>query len=173
MINRRLYATGLAAALLVTATACETDKLTNVNQNPNSPTDAPTSALFTDAVRGAGVNWLDGIGLPRYQFLAQHFAEVQYPESDQYSRLRASGTSAVFNAAYNGELQDFDLVIKRGLAAEQAGIYGPAMVMKSWEFGQITDTWGDVPYSEAFKAGELVLAPTYDAQEAIYTDLFA
>jgi SusD/RagB-like outer membrane lipoprotein len=172
MINRRLYAAGIGTALLVGAAACDTNKLTDVNRNPNSPTDAPSTALFTDAVRSAGVNWLDGVGLPRYDFLSQHLAEVQYPDNDGYLRLRAANTSALFNASYNGELQDLELVTQRGLAANQAGLYGPAMVMKSWEFGTITDTWGDVPYSEAFKAGDLVLSPTYDTQQAIYTDLF-
>ena len=30
-----------------------------------------------------------------------------------------------------------------------AAIYGPALVMRTWGFGYITDTWGDIPYFEA------------------------
>ena len=173
MIIRRLYAAGFAGALLVGVAGCNNDRLTAANDNPNNPTDVPSTTLFTDAVRNAATGWLDGVGLPRYYFLGQHLAEVQYPESDQYARLRSSSTNTMFNASYNIELQDLELVIQRGREASQAGLYGPAMVLKSWEFGQITDTWGDVPYSEAFKAGEQVLAPAYDAQQAIYADLFA
>ena len=92
MMNRKLLA-GFGAALAIVATACEPDKLTTVNQNPNSPTDAPSTALFTNAARNAVDTWLDGVGGTRYAFLSQHFAEAQYPESDAYIRLRASTTS--------------------------------------------------------------------------------
>jgi hypothetical protein len=172
MTNRK-HLLGLGVALALGTSACKTDKITEANNNPNSPTDAPSTALFTSAARNAAESWLDGVGLPRYHFLAQLLAEAQYPESDQYVRLRASGTSATFNAAYNVELQDLQLIIDRGLAANSAGLYGPAMTLKSWEFGVMTDTWGDLPYSEAFQASELVLSPKYDAQKDIYTDLFA
>lgn len=172
MMNRSLLV-GVGAALAIVATACEPDKLTSVNQNPNSPTDAPSSALFTNAVRNGVTKWLDGVGLPRYGFLAQHFAEAQYPESDAFTRLRASSTSGLFNASYSNELQDLELIIRRGVAADEPGMYGPAMVLQAWEFGILTDVFGDIPFTEAFKADSGILSPAYDAQATIYADLFA
>ena len=163
----------LLAALVVLATACDADQVTEANENPNNPTDAPSTALFTSAARNAVGRWLDGVGGTRYAFLSQHFAEVQYPESDAYLRLRASSTSGLFNASYNVELQDLQLVIDRGLAADEPGVYGPAMVLKAWEVGILTDVFGDIPYTEAFQADELVLRPAYDEQQAIYEDIFA
>ncbi len=172
MMNRRLIV-GFGAAFAIVATACEPDKLTSVNANPNSPTDAPSSALFTNAARNAVGRWLDGVGGTRYAFLSQHFAEAQYPESDAYVRLRASATSGMFNSSYSNELQDLELIIQRGLEADEPGMYGPAMVLQSWEFGILTDVFGDVPYSEAFRADEGILSPAYDEQATIYADLFA
>lgn len=163
----------LGAALAVFAIACDADEVTEANRNPNDPTDAPSSALFTSAARNGVGRWVDGVGGTRYAFLAQHLAEVQYPESDQYVRLRASSTSGLFNASYSNELQDLQLVIDRGLAADEPGLYGPAMVLKSWEVGVLTDVFGDIPYGEAFQADEGVLAPVYDPQQDIYADLFA
>mgnify|MGYP006143580649 CR=1 FL=1 len=166
-------ALGLGAAVLALGlAACDPADLTSVNQNPNDPTDAPTTTLFTNATRNAVGRWMDGVGGTRYAFLPQHMAEVQYPESDAYLRLRGSNTSGLFDASYNVELQDFQIVIARGLAASEAGTYAPAMTMKSWEMGIITDAWGDIPYSQAFRADSGILLPAYDEQRAIYADLF-
>jgi hypothetical protein len=161
----------LGAALALFATACDADKVTEANQNPNNPTDAPSSALFTNAARIGVVRWQDGVGGVRFGFLPQHLAEVQYPESDQYVRLSAAATTGLFDGSYNTELQDLQIVFERGVAGNQGGLSGPARVLKSWEFGILTDVFGDVPYSEAFDPA--VLRPNYDAQQAIYTDLFA
>ena len=98
MINKRL-AIGIVAAL--SAAACNGD-ITNANQNPNDPTDAPSAALFTNATRLGTSRWLGNFDVRGWELLAQHFAEVQYPETDQYKRLRASSTSGNFNGAYNG-----------------------------------------------------------------------
>ena len=170
MMNRR-FLIGCGAALALGAIACNSDKLTSVNKNPNSPTDAPSTALFTDAARNGVGRWLNGVGGTRFAFLSQHFAEVQYPDDDAYSRLRASSTSGLFNSSYNVELEDLELIIQRGKAATKPGFWGPAQTLKSWEFGVLTDVFGDVPYSEAFKI-ESILKPKYDLQKDIYTDLF-
>lgn len=172
MSNRSLLR-AFGAALAVIASGCNADKVTDVNQNPNSPTDAPSSALFTNAARLGVSRWLDGVGGTRYAFLSQHFAEVQYPDADGYLRLRASSTSGLFNGSYSAELEDFELVSRRGAAAGKPGTAAPAQIMKAWEFGILTDVFGDVPYSQAFKADSQVLTPAYDKQQDIYTDLFA
>src|SRR5690349_21973168 len=171
MINRRHFVGGVAALALL-ATACDPDKVTSVNNNPNSPTDAPSTALFTSAARNAVGRWLDGVGGARYAFLSQHLAEVQYPESDQYGRLRASSTSGLFNSSYSTELQDLELIARRGDVASEPGFSGPARVLQSWEFGILTDVFGDIPYSQAFKADSGILNPEYDMQKDIYDALF-
>jgi hypothetical protein len=172
MMNRRLMV-GCGAVLALVAAACNSDKLTSVNKNPNSPTDAPSTALFTNAARNGVGRWLNGVGGTRYAFLSQHFAEVQYPDDDAYSRLRASSTSGLFNSSYNVELEDLQIIIQRGRAASKPGFWAPATVLKSWEFGVLTDVFGDIPYSQAFKIDSGVLKPQYDLQKDIYTDLFA
>jgi hypothetical protein len=177
MTNRRHFLSrGVAIAGIagMTAlTACNADKITSVNNNPNSPTDAPSTALFTSAARNAVNRWVDGVNGTRYSFLSQHFAEVQYPDDDAYKRLTASSTSGLFNSSYNVELEDLELIIQRGQAANKPGLWGPATVLRSWEFGVMTDVFGDIPYSEAFKADSLILKPKYDLQKDIYTDIFA
>ena len=171
-INRTVLA-GVGAAAAVLVTACNADKLTSINKNPNSPENAPSPALFTNATRNGVGRWLNGVGGTRYAFMAQHLAEVQYPDDDAYSRLRGSGTTPLFDASYNVELEDLEIVRRRGVAANDAALWGPSQVFQLWEFGILTDVFGDIPYSQAFKADSGILKPAYDTQQSIYADMFA
>ena len=170
MNNRKLFLSLSTVALF--ATACDADKVTEANNNPNDPTDAPSTALFTNATRNAAARWLDGVNGTRYGYLPQHQAQVQYPDDDQYqaARLGASATSNLFNGSYNTELADLAIIIDRGQTSNTAGEWAPAQVLTQWEFGVLTDVFGDVPYSEAFDP--TVLKPAYDAQADIYTGIF-
>lgn len=173
-IARRVRRAG-AAAFVATAAACSNDSLVGLNRNPNSPTDVPPGPLFTNAVnttvarfRGAGFD------LTLTSLFAQHFAKVQYVDEDQYA-LRTQTVDTYFLNPYSAELKDFDVVADKGLAAKQPGLYGPALVMKTWTFGILTDTFGDIPYSQALKGEQEggSIAPAYDPQQQVYQGLFA
>jgi hypothetical protein len=165
----------VAAMLLLTGTAaCDPDKLTDINRNPNSPEDVPPGPLFTQAARLSASRWLGGgYNLRGTTLLAQHLAQVQYPDEDAYSRLTGGATTGYFDAPYYTELEDLEKVIQKGEDLDEPGIYGPALVLQTWGFGYLTDTWGDIPYSEALQSDQGgSLFPSYDAQEAIYDDFF-
>jgi hypothetical protein len=176
MTRTTLLKIGAGIAFAFAAAACNSDKLTNLNANPNSPEDVPAGPLFTNAARVASSRWLGNTySLRQTEWLSQHLAEVQYNDEDRYIRLHAGDTEGTFNGAYSGELKDFTQIINKGLAAGQAGTYGPAGTMRTWEFSYLTDTWGDIPYFTALVGDSIggSLSPKYDAQKDIYTDLFA
>jgi hypothetical protein len=163
------------AALTVGLAACNADDLTNLNKDPNNPADVPVTTLFTNATANAAARWLgSGYDLRMTEFLAQHLAEVQYPDEDQYRRTRAAQTATFFNNGYASELADLQKVIEN--SGTQNGITGPARVMRTWVFGYLTDSFGDIPYFEALKASPTsdpsTLAPKYDPQKDIYADFF-
>ena len=175
-MNHRTLKSGIVVALLAGAAACNNDTITDLNKNPNSPEDVPASTLFTSGARSAVGNWLGGgYNLRATEFLVQHMAEAQYPDEDRYARLGASNTSGYFANPYPGELEDFKKVIVKGVAAKQPSVWAPAQIMQVWEYNYMTNTFGDVPYSQALQgdsAGASV-TPVYDAQKDIYTDMFA
>src|SRR6478672_53719 len=138
-----------AVAAVVSATACQTD-LTGLNNNPNSPTQAPAGALFTNAVSGAVGRWVGAGQLSGTELFAQHLAQVQYVEEDR-GRLRTETIDGWFTNAYIAELEDFQKVIDAGKAASSPNTSGPATVMQQWVFQNMTDFWGDIPYSEALQ----------------------
>jgi len=175
MTNRSQWAVVMAAVAALGATACNSDSLTSYNENPNSATTAPAPALFTNATRTAVARWLgSAYNLRGTEWVAQHLAEVQYPDEDAYKRLQGGFTAATFDGAYSAEQMDFQKVIAAGKAENNHLLYAPALIMRSWGYGYLTDTWGDVPYFQAL-AGDSVggtLSPNYDSQKLIYDDLF-
>src|SRR5690348_10162056 len=103
-MNTKYLATiAVGLVLAVGITACNGDKLTNLNTNPNSPTDAPPGPLFTAAVNTTVGRWLpeNTIGI-----LVQHWAETTYPQEDEYVNLQADRTSGLFDGPYAAELEN-------------------------------------------------------------------
>lgn len=172
---RQLLSVAAGVAVTLSGVACDTAGLTEINKNPNSPTDAPPGPVFTAAARVGAQVWL-GSGYDQFYMsvIAQHLAEVQYPDVDAYRRLDAASTGTTFNNAYSGELENFKQVERAGRAQNNPFIWAPAAIMRAWEFGYLTDSWGDVPYFQA-NAGDssaVILSPAYDPQKDIYADLF-
>jgi len=161
----------LVATVAFSATACRTD-LTSLNTNPNSPTVAPAGPLFTNAVEVTLARFNNSFQtLSMTSLYAQHIAQVQYVEEDR-GRLRPEVIDALFTGVYTNELEDFQKVINQGDADNAPNTSGPARVMQSWVYQNVTDLWGDVPYSEALQADVGgTLKPKYDAQKDIYYGL--
>ena len=175
MINKNFVAVSSGLALAFGVVACNSDRLTALNKNPNSPEDVPATTLFTHATVSAVEQWLGGgYDLRGTEFVVQHLAEVQYPDEDRYARLTGGSTAGYFNSPYVTELEDLQKVITKGTAANDPGLYAPALALRTWGFGYLTDTWGDVPYFEALKGDSVggSLAPKYDTQKSIYDDFF-
>jgi hypothetical protein len=166
----------LGAAMLLVSGGCNTEKLVNVNEDPNNPTSAPPQAVFTYAARTAMQRWFGSnpTNMRGPVLTTQHLAQVQYPDEDQYLRLDGTVTDNSFIFTYAQELKNFQAVIDAGMAENQPLLWGPAQVMRSLLFGYVTDVWGDVPYSQALKgdAADAIILPAYDAQKDIYAGLF-
>src|SRR5437870_3342924 len=126
-----------AGILTLALTACNTDTLTNLNKNPNSPEDVPPAPLFTYATQRTTGRYLGGYSLRQTEFVVQHQAEVQYPDEDSYRRLDAGSTQPNFDGPYFTELEDFTKIIAKGKAASDAGVWGPAEVMRDWVFSYL------------------------------------
>ncbi|HEY8166675.1 MAG TPA: SusD/RagB family nutrient-binding outer membrane lipoprotein [Gemmatimonadaceae bacterium] len=167
---------GLGAVMVLGISACHTDKLVNVNEDPNNPTSAPPQAVFTYATRISMQRWYGSnpTNMRGPVLTAQHLAQVQYPDEDQYLRLDGTVTNNSFIFTYAQELKNFQAVIDAGTEQNEPLYWGPAQIMRSLIFGYVTDVWGDIPYSQALKgdAEDAIILPAYDAQKDVYAGLF-
>lgn len=175
MINKTFLRVGSAVALALTAFGCNNDKLTALNQNPNSPEDVPPGPLFTNATQTTVARWWGGYDLRTASWIVQHLAEIQYTTEDRYITMHAADTQGPFTGSYPSELKDLNQIIAKATASNSPGTYAPAIALRTLGFMYVTDSWGDVPYSSALKGDDVGanLAPPYDKQQDIYTDFFA
>jgi len=138
----------------------------DINVNPN----LPNQASGTQLIANAELSLPSLSSSPTGEFLAQFLSETQYPGGSLYPE---GGTS--FYSLYQGPLVNLetalhsnDLSVTEGPINNQLAV---AKILKAYYFWNITDRWGDVPYSEALK-GTTEFTPKYDSQEAIYDSLF-
>ena len=65
-----------------------------------------------------------------------------------------------------------DIILALKTNTLRSNLYNMARIFQAYAFMILTDTYGDIPYTEAGKGyDEGLLFPKYDAQQAIYTDI--
>ena len=174
-INKYLIMVGLGSALLTT-TGCfkHLGDYGTTNNNPNATTSPITSALLTNALSGLNNGVWDQGGFRTVNGLyAQYFAETQYTDASRYSKQTFN-----FDGFYSGVIYDLQNIINYNSDPATAGTaanFGSnknqiaiARILKAYYFWTLTDSWGDIPYTQALKG---VGAIAYDGQDVIYKDL--
>ena len=160
----------LAVLLAFVMVSCD---FGDINVDPNAPSVVKTDLLITNTLRS--VSDVVGGSALSGAILTQQIAETQYDDASRYST-----TTFDFNGWYTGPLMDLQTIINlntdEATAADaltggsNANQIAYARIMKVYFFSMLTDRWGMIPYSAALQ-GTGNLRPSYDTQEAIYTDM--
>lgn len=168
-MKKRIFIPLVAAAVLLGMTAC--DNFEDINTDPTSIKygNAKPLSLIQDIIHGG--NWT----------ILYHSVKLN-SDLMQYSVYIESGEQISNYIVKPDESKD----IWNGIApkasacqrmyelAEKAGDYNCmaiALTLKAYFVSQLTDIFGDIPYSEAFKAESGNVTPKYDTQKEIYTSL--
>lgn len=166
-----MFRTVSALALVSGLAACG-NGLTGLNVNPNQPGRVQPAFLFPDGVSDVVGRARGGsFDLTLTSLWSQQIAMDRFTDEDRYS-IRPDNIDGYWSGFYSGGLQDFATIIAQGDSGASPNLIAPALVMKSWTYGIMTDIWGDIPYSEA-NQGRAQLRPAYDPQQQIYAGLFA
>jgi len=144
--------------------------LEELNQNPNVPTEVDVKLLLPGAQSGFA-NALSG----RFFRYSTIMSQQLRGKDNQELLIENYNPDELFvgypwEDFYAGPMINLKMIID--LAPDQnAGAYsGVAKVLLANCIGVLTDTWGDVPYSQALNGGDN-LYPIYDSQEAIYAQI--
>lgn len=177
-INNRASRITWFATLLIILGACTSD-FEETNIDPNNPTKVPTAYLLSSAQQSLmkeiyGMGTTTGKDVSGLRIM-QMWSSTLYTDEDRYVDVESD-----FYTLYQGGLADLTELIRLNTdeaTAVASASSGPnqnqiavARIMKAWTFQQITDIWGNVPYSQAL-AGLSYPTPVYDPQSAIYADL--
>ena len=184
-INQKVIATVMVFSLLLGS--CKKN-FESINEDPNNPKEVPNAYLLTGAQRGIMDNTIDvWWGANVGNQLGQYWSSNQYTSESRYF-YRTSVTNQSWRSFYGGvrndqlvnvgglyELSEIVRKCKEDSIVASVGGYVPnqiavATILRVWLFQNMTDAWGDIPYSEALQA-DANKTPKYDKQEDIYNGL--
>jgi len=153
----------LIGLLGLTGSSCTSD-FNEMNENPNSPQEVDPQYLLTNVItiEADQATYTQGFLLSDY--LTQFSASVEFERIDRYE---LGSNSQYWDLLYKLAT---DLESMKSLPGYNEAYGAVGDILKSFLFSQLTDMWGDVPYTEALEALDGKFTPLYDTQESIYTD---
>ena len=169
---------GLFLVLFMLACTKNFDK---INETPNQPSEVTTPTLLTAAQKGLCDDIYDEWWGGRQSMLyAQYWVQRNYPSEDRYA-IRQNINNQYWRLIYH-DVMNLVEIIKLNTGADtkaKAAVYGDngnqiavATILKIWACQQMADTWGDIPYSQAFKGSidpaTSIPTPKYDKLQDIY-----
>jgi hypothetical protein len=145
-----------------------------MNIDPNQPTQVPAENLLTQAQLSLNqLFWGRAANANFAMLMVQYFANNEYAEASRYT-LPNANFDGIWNTAYAGGLNDLEVaktIVENNEAitdAVRANQWAILDILQVWAFHNLTDIFGDIPYSEALTDEAY---PKYDAQSEIYPDL--
>lgn len=143
-----------------------------VNTSPNVPTNVTENQILTGVLARHSYqvigNWPARHGVKWTQQIA--FAGGVPPTWDNYD-LTEGGTNASWTFGYANVIKnclELDQIATKNGNFAYSGI---AKILTAWNLSILTDTYGDIPWKEAFDP-ETHLNPKYDSQQDIYNEIF-
>ncbi len=164
-------------AVLLSSISCTKD-FDEINKNNNAATSeqAAPEMLLTNCIEALTDRVHEiFLGEEMGSCWVQHQAKVQYTDEDRY-RPRLSVINNTWASFYASSGMDAEAIIKiaKQRGADYDNYQAIGTILKCYVMSVVTDLYGDVPYSEAFKARPAdgsILNPVYDKQSDIYADL--
>ncbi|NII29903.1 SusD/RagB family nutrient-binding outer membrane lipoprotein [Pseudoflavitalea sp. X16] len=152
-MNNKIFVIIFGLSLFATTSCSKLEDFGDTNVNPGGINDPIPGALLTNVL----ANLSSYATSTRGGLYCQYFSETQYTDVSLYSLPQIS-----FSGEYSGLLMDLQNIINLKVNDNMTAV---SRITKAYIFWNITDRWGEVPYSEALLGKAL---PKYDTQEDIY-----
>ena len=157
----------------------------DINDNPNSPTDVSITtnllaagALSTSGNISTGSTYLRSVGgaatTTRFSMLGRWLGiwspGTNFAASDESKYQSASNASTATWRNHYDNILDYQALQTKANATKETFYEGIAKIMKAWNYQQLVDMFGNIPYKEAANAN--IIQPKYDSGDSVYADLF-
>jgi hypothetical protein len=159
------YITVVGIAVSSCFSSCKKFLGGDININPNKASSVSLNTLLPATIEMTAtshhsVAYITGL------FAQQTAAYTSGPLNDDQHRDTRMGTA--FINVYQNALSNLDVLVKQATAQNSNVYAGIGKILQVMNLGMATDTWGDVPFTEAFRGTEK-LYPKYDSQQELYT----
>jgi Starch-binding associating with outer membrane len=169
-MKNTIFKISVVCALVLSTASCKKE-FAEVNTNPNQPSNVNPAYVLTNGIYQSAFRYYDvEANMDGGLIISQQWAKIQYTDEDRY-RFRTTSYTNTWNQFYSVGIKDFtylkELTVKDGGNDAYNAV---GSVMRCWLFQILTDTYGDIPYTEAIGT---ILTPKYDKQEVVYKGLLA
>lgn len=152
------------AGLLCTGCTNSFDK---VNTDPDRTPDASTTNVLAYVIQYSSSKLFDPWNdMNEPSTYGGQLAKIQYIDESRY-RFRPSVVENKWTECYE-LLKNIRAIQEKAVAEKNPNMQNVGKVLEVVIMQIATDTWRDLPYSEALRMKEGILLPKYDKQEAIY-----
>lgn len=142
-------------------------ELQKVNQNPNALESPDATTLLSNTIvsefsQNANVVWTLGNGYSQYMTYSQSY----YDQGTRYSPI----TNEPYWIALYESARDANTLYSIGKQKNNALLQAAALTLRSYAFAQLTELWGDIPFTQALQGSKGIYTPKYDNQQTVYND---
>lgn len=170
---KNIITTSTLAVLLIAVAGCSKEKF-DINSNPDAVTDISVtpSVLLPGALQSTATNvvsewwfigWWMGHGARSGSYQSLNEEETYAFTNDFHS--------AIWTGLYSNA-NNYNIMINKAKEKGQGTYEAIGRIMKSHNFQILTDVYGNIPYTDAFK-GTTAPTPAYDKSVDIYNAIFA
>ncbi|HCC53009.1 MAG TPA: SusD/RagB family nutrient-binding outer membrane lipoprotein [Porphyromonadaceae bacterium] len=161
------------AAVFILFTTWGCSDWLDINTDPNALADIPDPKVLLPAAEinlaNTLMGWDLGFGGGFFvEYWTQHYTASQFKALCEY---QPANYSTAYRNMTSGVLKDLDVIRKKSADNENRAFYYIAEALSIYTWQILTDTWGNIPYSEALKGDEGIQGPKFDSGESIYADL--
>lgn len=171
---KKIKYTVVSVITILTIMSCDNIDFGDTNANKFAATEPNTSSLLAGAIQRyssfSGRNYLNNPTLyVQYQSQVTYTDEMRYNEAaidwSAYYVQTLSNLQTVIDVCED-PANHSTVLLSQGAPDNQIAV---SKIMQAVIFKRVTDSYGDIPFSEALNTE--ILTPKYDAQEDIYKGL--
>jgi len=159
----------LAISSIFLASSCM-DTWTELNINPNQPSVVPATNIF-----GAGLTVVAGqlfgerIGIYYAGTWSGQLAAIGAGDYE----FRVDINNGQWDNLYRG-MAYFEDARKNAIREGNPNLAAVSLILKAFTAQQVSDMWGDIPYSQAFLLDDQeILNPVFDSHKDVYTKILS
>ncbi|WP_256010159.1 SusD/RagB family nutrient-binding outer membrane lipoprotein [Desertivirga xinjiangensis] len=162
------FYTLLSILTMVSTSSC-TKNFDDINTDPNRLTAVAPGTLLAPAQ-------FDGMWLITKRAhrinneLMQYSVEIGSLNDFTRYVFRENEFDAIWSTLYR-RANDMHEMYQLAEKINDANNMGAALVMRAWLVSNLTDMFGEIPYTEAFRGKEELYYPKFDSQQSIYASL--
>lgn len=155
-----------AVVLLGGVSSCQKD-FTRMNKNPNNletpdPTTLLSNTIVSEFYNNANLAWTLGNGYNQYMSFSTDYYNTP-------TRYLAVSNQPYWTALYEAA-RDANTLYQTGIADKNPLLQAASLTLRSYAFAQLTELWGDIPFSKALNGANGIFTAPYDKQQTVYTD---